>query len=254
MFLVYNNIVGYDYKLELRLFMKYDVVVQATFIRRINRFIAEVELDGHVIQVHVKNTGRCAELFIKGVTVYLEPAKNPDRKTKYSLVAIVKNGILINIDSQIPNAVAQEALENNDFLKELIGETTYIRREVTYQKSRFDIYYENENTGAKGFIEVKGVTLEDEGIAMFPDAPTLRGTKHIRELMDSVGEGYQSYILFVIQMKGVHVFKPNHRTDPVFSETLIEAEKNGVTILCLDSIVTPDSIVLDQPIPVELIY
>jgi sugar fermentation stimulation protein A len=231
--------------------MKYDVVVQAIFIQRINRFIAEVELEGHVIQVHVKNTGRCAELFIKGVTVYLEPAKNPDRKTKYSLVAIIKNGILINIDSQIPNAVAQEALENNFYFKEMMGEVTYIRREVTYQKSRFDIYYENEHTGAKGFIEVKGVTLEEEGIAMFPDAPTLRGTKHIRELMDSVREGYQSYILFVIQMKGVHVFKPNNRTDPAFSKTLMEAGKNGVKILCFDSIVTPDSILLDQEIPVE---
>ena len=228
--------------------MKYDVVVEATFIQRINRFIAEVELEGQVIQVHVRNTGRCAELFIKGVKVYLEPAKNPERKTKYSLVAIIKNGILINIDSQIPNAVAHEGLEMNASLQKIIGQPTYIKREVTYQKSRFDLYYENNQKGTKGFIEVKGVTLENEGIAMFPDAPTSRGTKHIRELIDSVREGYKSYILFIVQMKGVYAFQPNQKTDPLFSETLSEAKRKGVNILCFDSIVTPDSILLDQPL------
>ncbi len=232
--------------------MKYDSVVQGVFIRRINRFIAEVNIDGRIQQVHVKNTGRCAELFIEGAVVYLEPAKNPERKTKYSLVAIVKNGRLINIDSQIPNAVAQEAVETHMELKKYLGEVTYCRREVTYQHSRFDLYYENQQTGKKGFIEVKGVTLEEDGEVRFPDAPTLRGTKHIKELIESVEEGYQSYIMFIVQMEGVMVFRPNEKTDPLFTKTLVEAHKKGVTILCFDSIVTPDSIILHQSVPVEL--
>lgn len=252
MFLVYNDIVGYDYRVKLRLNMNYDAVVSATFIRRMNRFIAQVNLDGEVVEVHVKNTGRCAELFVEGAQVYLEPAKNPERKTRYSLIAIFKHGILINIDSQIPNAVAYEAITSNPHLRNIIGEVTTLRREVTFQKSRFDIYYENAETGKKGFIEVKGVTLEAEGEAMFPDAPTTRGTKHIRELMDSIDEGFQSYILFVVQLKGVTIFRPNQKTDPLFSKTLKEAQKKGVQILCYDSIVTPDSIRLDQPVAMKI--
>lgn len=232
--------------------MQYHQVIEARFIRRLNRFIAEVEVNGQVEKVHVKNTGRCKELFIEGVRVFLEPAKNPDRKTKYSLVALFKGDLLINIDSQIPNGVAKESFAQNPYIREMFGDVTFLKPEVTYGKSRFDLYYENDNTGKKGFIEVKGVTLEENGISRFPDAPTTRGVKHINELVASLGEGYESYILFVVQMKQVELFQPNDRTDPDFGDALRNAKEKGVGILCFDSIITPDSIILDQPIPVDL--
>lgn len=232
--------------------MQYHQVIEARFIKRLNRFIAEVEVKGQVEKVHVKNTGRCKELFIEGTRVFLEPAKNPDRKTKYSLVALYKGDLLINIDSQIPNGVAKESFTHNPYIIEKFGEVTFLKPEVTYGKSRFDLYYENDNTGKKGFIEVKGVTLEEDGISRFPDAPTTRGVKHINELVASLDEGYDSYILFVIQMKQVELFQPNDRTDPAFGDALRNAKEKGVGILCFDSIITPDSIILDQPIPVDL--
>lgn len=232
--------------------MKYDQVVEAKFVRRLNRFIAEVELNNEIIKVHVKNTGRCKELFIEGVRVFLEPAKNPDRKTKFSLVALYKDDLLINIDSQIPNYVAREAVLNNSYLKELFGEVTYLKNEVTYGKSRFDLYYENDIKGTKGFIEVKGVTLEIDGMVKFPDAPTTRGSKHVLELIDSMSEGYTSYILFVIQLSPATCFTPNRDTDPNFGLALDKAREAGVGILCFDSIITPDSIVLNKPVEVRL--
>lgn len=232
--------------------MKYDQVVEAKFVQRLNRFIAEVELDNEIIQVHVKNTGRCKELFIEGAIVFLEPAKNPDRKTKFSLVALYKGDILINIDSQIPNYVAREAVLNNSYLKEIFGEVTFLKNEVTYGKSRFDLYYENDDLGTKGYIEVKGVTLEIDGMVKFPDAPTTRGSKHVLELIDSMNDGFSSYILFVIQLSPAKYFTPNRDTDPNFGLALDKAREAGVGILCFDSIITPDSIILNKPVEVRL--
>lgn len=248
--------------------MTYENIVTGQFIQRVNRFVAEILIDGVLTTVHVKNTGRCKELFIEGVTVYLEPAKNPDRKTKFSLIGIEKAPFLINIDSQIPNAVVEEVLKAvQEYQK--IGRTDYpnialiqefsnffpglqlIIREKTYGKSRFDVYYELEN-GTKGFIEVKGVTLEDQGIARFPDAPTSRGTKHILELKESLEDGYKSYIFFVIQLSPVKWFEPNKVTDKVLSDALVLAQKAGLGIFCYDSIITEDTIYLNQQIPVKL--
>lgn len=232
--------------------MKYDSVVEAKFVQRLNRFIAEVDLNGEIVKVHVKNTGRCKELFIEGARVFLEPAKNPDRKTKFSLVALYKDDLLINIDSQIPNYVAREAVLSNPYLKDIFGEVTYLKNEVTYGKSRFDLYYENDNKGTKGYIEVKGVTLEIDGMVKFPDAPTTRGTKHVLELIESTKEGFKSYILFVIQLSPATYFTPNDVTDPDFANALKLARDAGVGILCFDSLIEPDSIVLNKPIEVRL--
>ncbi len=231
--------------------MRYERVVEGRFIRRLNRFVAEVEVDGVLRNVHVKNTGRCRELFIEGVRVFLEPAKNPERKTAYSLVSLYKGEMVVNIDSQIPNKAAMIALKENPHLAKTVGNMTVIKPEVTYGKSRFDLYYENDR-GERGFIEVKGVTLEREGIALFPDAPTVRGTKHINELIDSVKEGYRSYILFVVQLSPVEFFTPNQETDPAFVKALMAARREGVGILCYDSIVTPDSIRLNHPVDIHL--
>jgi len=232
--------------------MKYDQVVEGKFIKRLNRFIAEVELNGQVVKVHVRNTGRCMELFIKGARVFLEPAKNPDRKTKYSLVALYKGDLLINIDSQIPNYVAREAVFNNPYFKEILGEVSYLKNEVTYGKSRFDLYYENEHRETKGFIEIKGVTLELNGRVKFPDAPTKRGTKHVLELVESMKDGYQSYILFIIQLSPATYFEPNRETDPEFAKALEIAKEAGVGLLCFDSIIKPDSIILNKPVELRL--
>lgn len=232
--------------------MKYDQVVEGQFIKRNNRFIAEVSINGTTEKVHVKNTGRCQELFIEGTKVFLEPAKNPDRKTKYSLVSLYKGDRLINIDSQIPNYVVKEAVTNNPYLIKEFGQVSFLKSEVTYGNSRFDLYYENEEKATKGFIEVKGVTLEEDGMVRFPDAPTTRGAKHLRELIKSVEEGYKSYAFFVIQMEGVKEFSPNGVTDPDFKRTLKEAKEKGVHILCFDCLIQPDSIVLNEPVEANI--
>jgi len=232
--------------------MKYKQVVEGRFIQRLNRFVAEVEVDGSIQKVHVRNTGRCKELFIEGARVFLEPSDKPERKTKYSLVALYKGDLLINIDSQIPNYVAKEALTRNKDLMEILGNISYVKSEVTYGSSRFDLYYENQEKGCKGFIEVKGVTLEENGYSRFPDAPTSRGLKHLKELIKSVEEGYKSYVLFVIQMKHVKAFSPNTVTDPKFSKCLYEAKEAGVGVLCFDAVIEHDSIVLDKPVKLVL--
>lgn len=226
--------------------LKYCDVTQATFINRPNRFIANVLINGKLEKVHVKNTGRCNEILQEGTTVFLEKAKNPNRKTKYSLISAFKDDILINIDSQVPNDIVYSALQENKIpeLKNL----ELIKKEVNYYNSRFDIYYEREKE--KGFIEVKGVTLETKGIAMFPDAPTKRGTKHILELIQSVKEGYKSYIFFLIQMPNIQHFKPNCHMDKDFSEALILAKKEGVDILAYNSIVNKDEIYLNEKVQV----
>ena len=230
--------------------MKYNTIEKATFIKRPNRFIAEVSIGGKTEVVHVKNTGRCKELLVDNATVYLEKSSNPLRKTKYDLVGVEKNtdkgSILINMDSQVPNQIAFEWLPKSG----LFSKKAKIRREVTFGNSRFDLYVEDGER--KAFIEVKGVTLENDGIAMFPDAPTERGVKHLNELVSCLEEGYEAYILFVVQMKGVKLFKPNDVTHRAFGDALRDADKSGVNVLAYDCIVTEESIEIRNPVNVKL--
>ncbi len=232
--------------------MKYAKIQQARFINRPNRFIARVEIEGMEFKrmetVHVRNTGRCREILIPGTTVFLEEVNKPDRKTRFSLISAYKDHRLINIDSQIPNAVVAEAIRNR--VLDRFQPLTLLKAETVFGESRFDFYYETE--AAKGFIEVKGVTLERDGVALFPDAPTERGTKHLHELIKTVAEGYQSYVLFLIQMKGVTCFQPNTAMDSAFANALKKASTQGVKILAYDSNITPDGIALNHPVPVQL--
>ena len=226
--------------------MKYSNVTTGIFLSRPNRFIAYVDVDGTVQKCHVKNTGRCKELLVKGAKVYLQYCDDPSRVTKYDLISVVKGDRLINIDSQAPNDVAEAGLGRiPDFL-----EVDYVRREFPYGDSRIDIMA----TGYKKryLIEVKGVTLEDNGVVRFPDAPTIRGVKHIRELIGSIDDGYIPYLLFVIQMENVDRFEPNRKTDPAFADALKEAYDAGVKILAYDCKVTPDSITLKDEVEVTL--
>ena len=230
--------------------MKYKHIKTAEFVCRPNRFIAEVMIDGARETVHVKNTGRCRELLTEGCTVYLEESDNPGRKTKYDLVAVEKlrSGLpplLVNMDSQIPNSAAEEWLRKGG----LFSEQAVIRREYTYGDSRFD--FRIDDCGKTSFLEVKGVTLEFDGIAYFPDAPTERGVKHIRELIRAKKEGYGAYLLFVVQMKEIRELRPNIVTHREFGEALAEAERAGVELLAYDCIVTPDSIVIDKPVNIR---
>lgn len=231
--------------------MKYRNIEKGRFIERPNRFIARVEINGQTETVHVKNTGRCKELLQKGCTVYLEESDNPERKTKYDLVAVEKQrdgkpSLLINMDSQIPNAAAEEWLRKGN----IFSENAVIRREVKYGASRFDFYI--EDGGRKAFLEVKGVTLENDGVASFPDAPTERGIKHINELVNCIADGYEAYVLFVIQMKEVSLFTPNYETHAEFGKALCKAEKAGVKIMAVDCIVTEESIEIDSEVRVRL--
>lgn len=224
--------------------MRYSSTIKGKFISRPNRFIANVEIDGQATVVHVKNTGRCKELLAEGATVILSEGKNPLRKTKYDLIAVYKGDMLVNMDSQVPNDVAYEwLLESNLFSKNAI-----IKREHTYGKSRFDIYVEDGKRRA--FIEVKGVTLENDGVASFPDAPTERGVKHLLHLIECQNDGYEAYIFFVIQMKGVYAFVPNDKTHKEFGDALRLCKQKGVSILCYDSIVTEDSIKISDPVSI----
>lgn len=230
--------------------MKYKHIVEATFLERPNRFIAHVDIKGERETVHVKNTGRCKELLIPGSKVYLAVADNPERKTKYDLVAVEKVRenklpLLINMDSQIVNDVAGEWLAKGL----LFSNKAVVRREVTYGKSRFDFYIEDGER--KVFLEVKGVTLEHDGIASFPDAPTERGIKHIHELIKCMEDGYEAYILFVIQMKEMKWFQPNDITHKAFGDALRKAGQSGVKILAYDCKVSQDSIEIDQPVVVK---
>ena len=230
--------------------MQYRHIEKAVFISRPNRFIADVMIGGKKERVHVKNTGRCRELLREGVDVYLERSDNPARKTKYDLVAVEKlrDGLpplLVNMDSQIPNSAAEEWLKSG----KLFSEQALIRRECTYGTSRFD--FKIEDNGKISFLEVKGVTLENDGIASFPDAPTERGVKHINELIRAAGEGYGAYLLFVIQMKEIKEFRPNDEMQREFGDALRAAQRAGVNLLAYDCIVKPDSIVIDKPIIVR---
>jgi sugar fermentation stimulation protein A len=216
--------------------MKYDNILKGKFISRPNRFIAHVEINGNVEVCHVKNTGRCKELLIPGVTVFVQENNSPKRKTKFSLIGVIKGKRMINIDSQVTNKVVHEWILKGN----LFTEVTLIKPETKYNNSRFDFYIETKNK--KIFIEVKGVTLENERIVKFPDAPTERGVKHVKELCDCVKEGYDAYIIFVIQMKDVLHFEPNVETHKEFAEALKEAKKQGVHILAVDCEVEEDSI------------
>lgn len=226
--------------------MEYKIVKEAIFSKRLNRFLAEVEIDGQVTQVHVKNTGRLRELLMPGARVWLEPSDKPERKTAFSLISVEKNGQVINIDSQVPNRIVYDALKEGRILPGMTG----LRQEYTYGNSRFDIY--GEQGEQKFLMEVKGVTLNVEGEARFPDAPTERGLKHVRELGEAVSQGYGACIIFAIQMKGIHLFRPNDATMPEFGQALAEAAKKGVQILAYDCEVTPGSLRIHEQIPVVL--
>lgn len=230
--------------------MQYKKIIKGIFKSRPNRFIANVEIDGVEETVHVKNTGRCKELLIENAIVYLSVSDNPSRKTKFDLVAVEKeteNGILlINMDSQAPNDMVAEWLPESG----LFSKNAVIKREVTFGKSRFDFCV--EDSGQKAFIEVKGVTLENNSIALFPDAPTERGVKHINELCSCVKKGYSAYIIFVIQMSGIKLFKPNDITHKAFGDALRSAEKCGVKILAYDSVVETDAAFINAPVKIEI--
>ena len=213
--------------------MKYDNITKAKFIRRPNRFIAEVELDGRVETVHVKNTGRCKELLIPGCDVYLTAPDSPGRKTKYDLVAVTKQGgLLINIDSQAPNKVAKEWLMEQGYDK--------VIPEYTYGDSRIDFYMEKGSE--KYLMEVKGCTLEVDGTGYFPDAPTERGVKHIHELIKAKQKGYNTMLAFVIQMDGIKEVRPNIETHPEFGIAMEEVQRAGVEVVFITCHVEPDSL------------
>ena len=226
--------------------MKYSDIYIGRFISRPNRFIAHVELDGENVVCHVKNTGRCRELLIPGAKVVLEKARNPERKTKYDLIAVWKGDLLINMDSQAPNIAFGEWARETGFPEGLIE----LKSETTHGDSRYDFYYNSRNS--EGFIEVKGVTLENDGAVKFPDAPTQRGAKHLRGLIDCVKEGFGAYAVFVVQMSGMKYFSPNDETDPDFADALRDAAAAGVNILALECSVTEDSMNIIGEIPVIL--
>ena len=232
--------------------MQYKEIREARFMRRVNRFVAIALVDGAEVPVHVKNTGRCRELFVEGRRIYLAKSDNPKRKMAYDLVAVWKERegkapLAVNVDSQAPNAAVEEwLLAGGDGLFE--GYT--VRREVFYKKSRFDFCL--EKNGRRTYLEVKGVTLERDGVAAFPDAPTERGVKHLLELIESLGENDAAYVLFVAQMTDICALRPNDDTHPAFGETLRRAAKAGVKILCYDCAVTPGSMCLRRPVEVCL--
>ena len=224
--------------------MKYNKILKAKFISRPNRFIAHCELDGEEVICHVKNTGRCKELLTPGATVILtDERENKTRKTPFDLISVYKGERLINMDSQAPNKVAEELMKR-------IYPKAKIRREVTYGKSRIDLLVENGEE--KIFVEVKGVTLEVDGVAKFPDAPTERGIKHLRELERAASEGYKAIVLFIIQMKGVAYFTPNRETHPQFADALVEVHENGVNVWAYDCKVQEGIVEADMPVEVRL--
>lgn len=225
--------------------MRYDTVREAVFLNRPNRFIAHVLLDGDEIVCHVKNTGRCRELLTPGARVILSRGTNPKRRTEYDLISVYKGTRLINMDSQSPNAIAEE------YLPRLFPDLASYRREAVWGDSRFDF------CGFRGerpfYLEVKGVTLEQDGMVYFPDAPTARGVKHLRELAALQRSGTDAYVLFVVQMENVLSLRANRVTDPAFADALFLARDAGVGIYAVDCLVTTDSVVANRPVPVEFI-
>ena len=238
--------------------MRYQNMHKAVFLSRPNRFIAKVLLEGEELTVHVKNTGRCKELLIPGCTVYLEKSGNPARKTAFDLVAVEKGERLINMDSQAPNKLFEEWARAGHFVPGL----TLLRPETAWGHSRFDFYWEAGGAGQcpaptgaasrKGFVEVKGCTLEEKGWTYFPDAPTERGVKHLEELLLAKEQGYEAAVCFVIQMAGVKGFSPNDRTHPEFGEALRKAAAGGVKILAYECTVIPGEVYITTEVPIKL--
>ena len=220
-------------------------MVAGRFLSRPNRFIAKVEIDGQEQTVHVKNTGRCRELLTPGATVWCRYDPNPARKTRYDLITVQKADRLINMDSQAPNIAAKEWLRNGG-----LGEIDNLKAESVHGDSRFDFSFVKD--GTQCFLEVKGVTLENDGVCAFPDAPTERGVKHLRGLTALARQGYGAYVLFVIQMPDVKYLRPNDLTDPAFGAALREAAAAGVTILAMDCGVTTDTMEIRLPVLVKL--
>ena len=238
--------------------MKYEDIVEGQFIDRPNRFVANVIIDGVAQKVHVKNTGRCKELLEKGNTVYLEDFRKRmgTRKLPYSLINVYKNcsdgsKLLINMDSQAPNKVVHEALLNGKISLPGMDKLNLVKPEQKFQNSRFDFYAEDIK-GTAAYIEVKGCTLERDGIAFFPDAPTARGSKHIHELMEAAAQGYGAYVVLVIQIENIKLFKPNRETDPDFADALAMADKSGVKILAYNCNVSKDTLEINEPIEIQL--
>ena len=238
--------------------MRYPKIRKAIFLHRPNRFIAHVLLEGKIQTVHVKNTGRCKELLVPNATVYLEESDNPVRKTKYDLIAVEKivnaqESLLINMDSQAPNKVAAEWIREN---KTYFSKLTLLKPEFTLGDSRFDFYAEYEDNNGlhhKSLIEVKGCTLEKDGVALFPDASTLRGLKHVREIsaLSKSGE-YECMVLIIVQMKGCKFFTPNRETHADFADALKEAKAAGVKIIAVECEVTPDTLLTKDEIEVRV--
>lgn len=226
--------------------MQYGKILPARFLSRPNRFVARVEAEGEELVCHVKNTGRCRELLVPGATVWLEESPNPSRKTKFDLIAVEKGDRLINMDAQAPNKVFGEWATAGGFREGL----TLLRPETTYGSSRFDFYWESSKS--RGFVEVKGVTLEEDGVVRFPDAPTLRGVKHLDELVKAREAGYEAAVCFVIQMENVRWFAPNDVTHPEFGQALRRAAQAGVEILAMDCAVTPQSLTIGKSVPIRL--
>ena len=225
--------------------MKYENMVPGRFLARPNRFIAHIEMDGKTEICHVKNTGRCKELLPAGAAVWCQQSKNPSRKTQFDLIAVQKGHRLINMDSQAPNIAAREWLLGGG-----LGEISQLRSEVSHGDSRYDLAFVKD--GKQCFLEVKGVTLENDGICAFPDAPTDRGAKHLRGLLKAAREGYGAYVLFVIQMEDVRCLTPNDKTDPAFGKALREAALGGVEVLAMDCAVTEDTMTIRESVPVHL--
>lgn len=226
--------------------MYYNNILKANFIDRPNRFIANIRVNGENTIAHVKNTGRCKELLLPQATIYVQHNDNSKRKTKYSLIAVEKGNLLINMDSQAPNKVVHEWLEK----EQPFGTLKFLKPETVYGNSRFDFYLETNTR--KMFLEVKGVTLENNGIVKFPDAPTQRGVKHIEELCHCLQDGYEAAIIFVVQMQGMKYFTPNRKTHSEFAEALIKAQGLGVKILAVECSVTPNSLEIVGKIPIHL--
>ena len=225
--------------------MRYANMVPGIFRNRPNRFIAHVEIDGKEQVVHVKNTGRCRELLVPGAMVWCQRSDNPARKTQYDLITVRKGQRLINMDSQAPNAAAREWLERSG-----LGKIENLRQETVHGDSRFDFSFTRE--GKTCFLEVKGVTLEDNGVCAFPDAPTQRGAKHLRGLAEAARQGYGAYVLFVIQMADVKYLHPNDRTDPDFGAALREAAAQGVKVLAVACQISENEMMISGSVPVHL--
>ncbi|MDR2698704.1 MAG: DNA/RNA nuclease SfsA [Candidatus Methanoplasma sp.] len=226
--------------------MRYPNTLTGTFVERPNRFIAYVDIDGKKEKCHVKNTGRCKEILIPGAEVILSVSDAPGRSTGYDLIGVYKGNMLVNIDSQAPNEAVAGSIRDIPGFEDIDD----IRREHVYGNSRIDIFA--SAGGKRKLMEVKGVTLERDGTALFPDAPTERGLKHVRELEASLKEGYEGYVMFLIQMSGPKVFSPNYEMDPKFSLAIEEAHRAGVKVLAYDSMVTEVSIALGRPVEVRL--